>query len=268
MNRICFALLTVLLVCLSCEFNLRSKTDSASENVVSVDRYDRIQSLYLTTGDFSALQQMNTVYPMQTRTLIEDVLKIGRVNDPEINTKFLKFYQDTVLQALVNEVEQQYVTMDDVNSGLTDAFSKLKKEIPDLQYPEVYAQIGAFDQSIIVGNNTLGISLDKYLGTDYQLYKQYYPESQRVLMKRDMIVPDCMAFYILSLYPMPHDKQPSQLECDLHMGAILWVVNHITCKKTFSSKYVDAIDRYVKCHKGTTMVQLLECRDFSQFRVR
>ncbi len=261
-------MLTALFVCLGCEFNLRSKADGALGSAVSVDRYDRIQSLYLTTGDFSALQQMNTVYPMQTRALIEDVLKIGRVNDPEINTKFLKFYQDTVLQALVNEAEQQYATMDDVNKGLTEAFSRLKKELPDLEYPEVYAQIGSLDQSIVVGNNTLGISLDKYLGSDYQLYKQYYPKSQRALMTRDMIVPDCMAFYILSLYPMPHDGQSSQLECDLHMGAIMWVVNHITCKKTFSNKFVDAVDRYVKCHKGTSVAQLLERRDFSGFSVR
>lgn len=268
MNRAYYVLLTVLLVCLGCEFNLRSKTGGASSEAVSVDRYDRIQSLYLTTGDFSALQQMNTSYPMQTRTLIEDVLKIGRVNDPEINTKFLKFYQDTTLQALINEVEQQYVTMDDVNKGLTEAFSRLKKEIPSLEYPEVYAQIGALDQSIIVGNNTLGIGLDKYLGSDYPLYRQFYPESQRALMTRAMIVPDCMVFYLLSLYPMPHDRQLSQLECDLHMGVILWVVNRITGKKTFNNRYVDAVDAYMKRHKGTTIVQLLELRDFSEFRVR
>ena len=72
---------------------------------MAVERYDRVQSLYLTTGDFSALQQMNTVYPMQTRTLIEDVLRIGKVNDPEINTKFLRFYQDSTLQSLISEAE-------------------------------------------------------------------------------------------------------------------------------------------------------------------
>jgi hypothetical protein len=254
-----------LLLCVGCELNLRPKADGASSGAVSVERYDRIQSLYLTTGDFSALQQMNTTYPMQTRTLIEDVLKIGRVNDPEINSKFLNFYQDTVLQSLINEVEQQYVNMDDVNKGLNEAFSRFKKEMPSLEYPQIYAQIGALDQSIIVGNNTLGISLDKYLGTDYPLYKKFYPEAQRRLMTRDMIVPDCMVFYILSLFPMPHDKQLSQLECDLHMGKILWVVNRITQKKTFRNKFVKAIDRYMKKHKFTSMVQLLEDNNYSKF---
>jgi hypothetical protein len=61
-----------MLGCISCEWQLR-----LDESDIAVDRYDRIQSLYLTTSDFSALQQMNTVYPMQTRTLIEDILRIG-----------------------------------------------------------------------------------------------------------------------------------------------------------------------------------------------
>ena len=95
---------------------------------------------------------MNTAYPMQTRTLIEDILRIGKVNDPEISAKFLHFYQDSTLQSLINEAEQQYANMDDVNEDLNASFKFLKKEFPGMELPEVYAQIGSLDQSIIVGN--------------------------------------------------------------------------------------------------------------------
>ena len=85
MKKIYFLLFAILFACVGCQWKLSWVTDD--EISIEVERYDRIQSLYLTTGDFSALQQMNTDYPMQTRTLIEDVLKIGKVNDPEINQK-------------------------------------------------------------------------------------------------------------------------------------------------------------------------------------
>lgn len=245
-----------------CGWRLRPGGGERQPGDVVVERYDRIQSLYLTTGDFSALQQLNTEYPMQTRALIEDVLKIGRVNDPEINAKFLKFYQDTVLQSLINEVEQQYATMDDINEGLTEAFGRLRKEVPEIAVPQVYTQIGALDQSIVVGNNTLGISLDKYLGADYPLYLKYYPEAQREQMVRSMIVPDCMVFYILSQFPMPHDLEMSQEECDIHMGKIMWVVNKVTQKKTFKSRYVAMVDRYMKRHKDETVSMLLRNNDY------
>ena len=244
------------MLCIGCEWRLKPNTGDADDSF-AVERYDRVQSLYLTTGDFSALQQMSINYPIQTRTLIEDVLKIGNVNDPEINTKFLNFYQDTTLQTIINEAEQQYANMDDINKDFTRAFDKLHKIFPGMEMPTVYAQIGSLDQSVIVGDKCVGFSLDKYLGKDYPLYKKFYPEQQRSMMTRQMIVPDCILFYILSQYPMPHDRKASQWQCDLHMGKIQWIVNKVTGRRVFANKYVSMVARYMKNHAGTTESDLM-----------
>lgn len=131
MRKIYFLLFAIMLMCIGCEWQLKAEDDGS--NIV-IERYDRIQTLYLTTSDFSALQQMNTVYPMQTRTLIEDVLRIGQVNDPQINTKFLSFYQDSTLQVLINEAEHQYANVDDINEALSVAFKYLKRNFPLWKY--------------------------------------------------------------------------------------------------------------------------------------
>ncbi len=262
-RKIYFILFVVMLVCVGCEWQLK-----LDDSEVAVERYDRIQSLYLTTSDFSALQQMNTVYPMQTRTLIEDIIRIGKVNDPQINIKFLRFYQDSTLQALINEAEQQYANMNDINEGLTDAFKYLKKEIPNLEIPEVYAQIGSLDQSVIVGNGMIGICLDKYLGAEYDLYlkPEYgYSVDQRKMMEREYIIPDCISFYLLSLYPMPVDKPLSQAERDVHMGRIQWVANHATGREVFRSMYVQKVDHFMKHNKNITVEQLLNNTSYSDF---
>lgn len=250
------------LVCMGCGWNFKLDSGGDDSTKVVVGRYDRIESLYLTTGDFSALQHMNMGYPMQTQTLIEDVLKIGRVDDPEINSKFLHFFQDTVLQSLITDVEFEYANMDDINRDLTASFGRLKTMLPDLEVPKVYAQIGALDQSIIVGNNTLAINLDKYLGADYPLYHKYYSDSQRKTMVRSMIVPDCIGFYLLSLYPMPLDRELTQFEHDLHIGKIQWVVNDVVPKPVFNNKYVSIVERYMKKSHGTTVDQLLKNNDY------
>lgn len=255
MRKIYTILVLVMLGCISCEWQLR-----LDESEMAVDRYDRIQSLYLTTSDFSALQQMNTVYPMQTRTLIEDILRIGKVNDPQISAKFLHFYQDSTLQLLINEAEQQYANMDDINEELNVSFRFLQKELPGIELPEVYAQIGSLDQSIIIGNGMVGVCLDKYLGEDCPLYlkPEYgYSAEQRKMMQRNYIVPDCIGFYLLSLYPMPLDKPLSQAERDIHMGRIQWVVNKAIGKEVFNSLYVQKVDRYMKRNKNISIEKLL-----------
>jgi hypothetical protein len=257
MKRIYSILVLTMLFCVGCEWRF-SSIDEHPEWLLSVSRYDRIESLYLTTGDFSALQQMNTDYPQQTRTLIEDVLHIGQVNDPQINAKFLRFFQDTILQTVIADTQHQYADMSDINEKLSDAFEQLLKLLPDLCIPEIYAQIGSFDQSIIVDNDLIGISLDKYLGSDYPYYKKFgYRKDQLRQMQRDNIVPDCIGFYLLSLFPLPSSREATQQERDRHIGRIQWVVNRVMKRSFFSTPYVAEADRYMKSHRQTTVEQLL-----------
>ena len=173
MRKVYLLLFVLMLICLGCEWRLKSNDETSNDSIVTIERYDRIESLYLTTGDYSALLQMNKSFPMQTRTLIENVLQLGQVNDPEINIKFLRFFSDSTLQQMINDVQEQFTNLDDLNNELTEAFRNLKEEVPSVEMPQVYAQIGSFDQSIIVGNKTLGISLDKYLGADYPFYREH-----------------------------------------------------------------------------------------------
>ena len=116
-----------MLLCVACEFKLKPNSDMESH--VEILRYDRIESRYLTTGDFSALQEMNTEYPIETRTLVENVLKLGAVYEPDINSRFLNFYQDTTLQTLITDAETQYASIDDINKKLSAAFGKAEKKI-------------------------------------------------------------------------------------------------------------------------------------------
>lgn len=255
-RKIHIMLFAALFVFVACDIKLKPFDDS--EHRMEVCRYDRLESQYLTTGDFSALQQMNMDYPMETRTLIEDVLRLGEVNDPQINHKFLAFFQDSTLQTIVSDAESQYANMDDINSKLNSAFEKLKKHIPDMPIPNVYAQIGALDQSIVVGNQSIGISLDKYLGKDYPLYKKYYLPSQRASMTREHIVPDCLSFYLLGLYPMHDFEVRTQLERDIHIGKIMWVCNVVLGHKFFKSQYINIVDKYMSANKSVDIEQLLE----------
>ena len=251
-------LVLLMLLCIGCQWRLKPTETDATGKRIGLQRFDRIEMLYLTTGDYSALQQMNTYFPTETRMLIEDILHLGHVDDPEIYTKFLFFFQDSTLLQMLNDVQQQYNNMDDIDEQLSTAFKRLKEEMPDVEIPTVYTQIGSFDQSIVVSGSSLGVSLDKYLGTDYPFYRDHYSESDRALMKRDMIVPDCLVFYLLSLYPLPKDLQ--QEEHDIHIGRILYVVNHLMQRQVFKTEYVDKAAAYMHKHPNTSLTELLQDR--------
>jgi len=236
--------------CVSCNLKLPTADFlNHPEADIELRRLDRLQSRYVTTGDFSALQQMETDYPMETRVLIEKVLRVGVVDDPDISRKFLRYFQDSTLQALVNDVEAEYARVDDINNSLQDAFAVLLKDIPDLKVPRFYTQIGALDESIVVGDDMVGISLDKYLGKNYPLYKKHYSLQERESMTRDNIVPECLCFYLLSLYPLADFESRAQNERDFHMGKMMWVCNYALKKRFFDLKIVEDVEKYQAEHK-------------------
>lgn len=255
------------MLCSSCEWKLKPNDDEPDSGPIAVLRYDRLESRYLQTGDFSALQQMNTEYPIETRTLVEKILQIGEVSDHDISERFLRFYQDSVLQTLINDCESEYANMDDINQEFNKGFDQLQKWLPSLPKPKIYAQIGAFDQSVVVGENSIGISLDKYMGAKYPLYQRFgYSSEQLRTMGRNYIVPDCLSFYLLSIYPMDNYDSRSQLEKDLHMGKVMWTVNKALSREIFDTEYVDMVETYMHKHPKTTVEELLQSDDYSKFK--
>lgn len=254
-RRIYVILFLAMLVCLGCEWRMRNDLKKVDADTF-VERYDKDEAFFLTTGDFSVMQQMQTEYPMQTRWLIEDVLKLGKMEDANIKTLFYDYFQDSTLQMLVAEVGRQYGEMDDLDRELREAFYRLQELVPKAKVPTVYTQIGSLDQSICVGDGALGISLDKYLGADYPLYIKYgYTEWQRSTMLREFIAPDCLSFYLLSLFPFAEGATSKQR--DIHMGRIQYVVNEVLDRQVFTSEFVSAAGRYMADH-SLTYTQLLK----------
>lgn len=264
MRKLCLFYIALFLFC-ACDFKFKNEESETVESV-EIQRYDRLESLYLTTGDFSALQQMSTDYPVETRTLIEDVLKLGTVEDPDINSKFLAFYQDSTLQNIIIEAEAQYASIDDLNKSFTAAFKKLQGWVPELKAPLIYTQICALDQSIIIGDASVGISLDKYLGEDFPTYARYYTAEQRKTMTRENILPDCLSFYLLSRYHLPNFGTRPQFDRDMHVGKIQWVVNKAIDRNFFQSEYVTKITQHMAKHPNLSIKELLSITDYSQFQ--
>lgn len=225
-DYILLVLLSLLFV--SCRMGkAESVADPMEEEGISVVRYDKLLDEYVRFNSFSALQKMNLEYSLPTKLLIEDVLVIGQVSDDHIFQRLKTFYSDTTLIRLIEDVETRYPELGSVEKELTKGFGKLQKEVPDIMIPMIYTQISAFNESIVLSDSVLGISLDKYMGEDYPLYKRFYYGYQRRTMRPDRIVPDCLVYYLMSQYPFPMDYSRTLLDVMMHFGKINYVVQHL-----------------------------------------
>lgn len=84
-------------------------------------------------------------------------------------------------------------------------------------------------------------------------------------MSREYILPDCISFYLMSIYSLKDFDTRQQIERDLHMGKIQWIVNHALERNFYKNKFVDAVDIYMKRNTKTSYEELLKLTDFSAF---
>ena len=192
---------------------------------IEIYRYDRLQYEASLSNSVTAIQKMKIESPRATKILIEEVLEIGSVNSPRVNERLRDYYKDTVLVQVMKEVGEQFKDVSQLEDDFTQAFKRLKKELPNLVIPKIYTQISALNQSVVVGDSLLGISLDKYLGEDYPIYKRYYYAFQRKTMNAERILPDCLTFYLISQYPFTWEwEHRSLFDVMMYRGKIAWVV--------------------------------------------
>lgn len=226
---------TAVFVCLAfaaCQWSLDYGVGGRAVTDVKVHRYDKLLDEYIALNSFSALQKMNAEYPQETKFLIEDVLAIGSVSDDNINLRLREYYSDTLLQTLRRDAMAKFADVRWIERDFTRSFKRLKRELPHMAVPRVYAQISALNQSVVVGDSVLGFSIDKYMGADYPIYSQFYYEYQCKSMTPERIVPDCLAFFLFSEYPFPWEWHRTLLDHILHRGKIHWVVSQIMGTET------------------------------------
>lgn len=252
-NRLHF-LYTAIFACLAfvaCQWSLDFGKDGRAVTDVKIHRYDKLIDEYVELNSFSALQKMSIDYPQETKFLIEDVLAIGTVSDDGINTRLREYYTDTILQTLRHDALERFSDMSALERDFTRAFRRLKRELPHMPIPRVYAQISALNQSVVVGDSVLGFSIDKYMGADYPLYEQFYYSYQCHSMSPQRIVPDCLAFYLLSEYPFPWEWHRTLLDHILHRGKIHWVVAQLMQAATLEEEmgYTEEEGLWCKQHR-------------------
>lgn len=214
----------------ACQWERKLLREEADDGFRIV-RYDRFVDDYVATGNIAMWQRLNTEFPLQTRVLIERVLALGSLDATGVEDSLRKFYSDSLLVQLRADVAERFEDLSPYERQLEEAFARLTKEVPGFVTPHVYSQVSAFNQSIVVGDSLLGISLDKYLGADYPAYSRFFTENQRVTMEPSRMVQDCLTFYLNQQYPYTVPFRRLTLgEALIQQGKIAWIVARIMDK--------------------------------------
>lgn len=122
-----------------------------------------------------------------------NVLGLGDPADEKWKSSFILLATDLQNLALWDEVKRVWPSPEPLEQDLESAFRHYLYYFPRAEVPEIVTCMTVFNNSIIIDDSLLMISLDRYLGAD----SKYYPslgifEYQSRKMTPVYTVPDCM----------------------------------------------------------------------------
>jgi hypothetical protein len=142
--------------------------------------------------------------------LFSYVINTGDVNDPSFGDFLVRFCTDKQNNDVYDLTMKVYPDVDKIEEDLEQAFRHFLHYFPEREIPGVFTCISGFNNSIIIGDSILGISLDRYLGADCE----YYPRLEiynylAARMTPEYIVPDCMYAWAASEWDIASVNYPS-----------------------------------------------------------
>lgn len=221
-------LLLFSLVLLSCNGQQsvipKAITDAAPMHIQRFDK-DLFSLISASSSDTTREKQFSEQYPGMLKVLGQGILNMQSVSTPGFFNRLINYYSEPTLNGLYRDALQKYEKIDTYEQQLGNAFSWIQKVFPDMPLPKVYMHVSGFNQNILIGDNLISISIDKYLGNDYKLYKDYFYDAQRWKMTPERIVPDYVTGWLMSEFPFA-GKENVLLDRMIYAGKIFFIVHN------------------------------------------
>jgi len=248
MNRVLgFLLLLTLVNCSSNRYEVPGKPE---QNIV-IQRFD--QTFY-ETGMYSDTNYLN-LYANQ-------IMKVGEPGSPMFEQFDSIFRSDADIKKLYADCQQTFSDVSDIEEVLSWGFHRLNYFFPTIPVPKVYMHIAGYGESIISAPGILSADIDKYLGSDYDVYKSLFSPYQSVRMYPEKLASDYMTGWVrseLTEYKLMDDER--LLDFLIYEGKILFFMQIILpdeSMENLSSLTKEQLDWCIK-NEGNmwnTMVQL------------
>jgi hypothetical protein len=121
------------------------------------------------------------------------IANLGDSKSPKYPEELKRFVTDYYMNQDYKEVVKVYPNLNDVEQGLSDAFTTYRSYFPKNRVPRFYAMVSGWNVSVATTDTIVAISLDMYLGRKCAFYEKLQLDHyKRYAMQRDYILTDVL----------------------------------------------------------------------------
>ncbi|HEX6190763.1 MAG TPA: hypothetical protein VFZ42_00295 [Chitinophagaceae bacterium] len=231
---------TLLLICaftflLACNNDSNEIPDTSKIDVdLTVQRFDRDFLAIDTANVIASLNQLNSKYPTLTPIFLQNILGLDSAVTAVGVKRFIQ-----LSEPINKQVATVFNNTDAVEKDFEKAFRFVKYYFPQYQVPKLVTIVGPIDALAqtasgftpdFLGPDFLGISLQFYLGRDFEAYNSSYflenvaPGYRSRRFSKEYIIADGMQLVVDDLFPDRSNSRPL-LEQMVEKGKQWWLLD-------------------------------------------
>lgn len=202
---------------------------------VPVERFDKAFFSIDTNGVEKGLLDLSAKFPSAYPIFISNILGL---NDSSRHNGVIKFIGQN--KFIADAANKEFKNTDDIKKDFEQAFRFVKYYFPNYKVPKIVTIVGPPDALAqtstgeqtpnFIGPDFLGISLQFYLGKDFQLYNDEFfisniaPEYRSRRFDKKYLVADAMKLIVDDIYP---DKTAGKglIEQMIEKGKQMWLLD-------------------------------------------
>lgn len=235
-----------------CGCNRKSFGMMDDSEMIHINRFDSALFQWIQTDDPLVLKEIKENYPQMMEVLGKALFQTNETTTPAFFDNLINYYSEPTLHSLYQDAITLYSSGSSVTEQtekeLTYGFNRFRKLFPTMQIPAVYMHVSGLQQNMIVADSLISCSIDKYMGSDYPLYEDFFYDFQRKNMVPARIAKDALSVWLQSEYPY-QGKDNVLLDRMIYEGKIIYVLMQAGDDYTYQQIKSLTADEYQWCRE-------------------
>lgn len=198
----------------------------SENNEYNIKRFDIALVSTLENFSDSTLNAFEKEYSPIFNIYYSGILK-GNTDSIDLKSK-IRFINDFInnpnFQKLYSDVQVEFKDMSAESIAINNALINYKAFFNETYTPDIYTHISPFGYSVITTDSLISVSLDSYMGSDYEGYKGIFYNYQLPKKERSRMISDIFKGWLYAKYPF---RANNLAEGMIYEGAIIIAIENI-----------------------------------------
>jgi hypothetical protein len=197
------------------------------DELIHINRFDSALFVWIDSDDSVALKKVENDYPQMFDILGKALFETRSEDASVFYDNLINYYSEPTLKALYRDAVTRFsadsAAFVGIRNELSFGFMQMKRLFASMQIPDVYLHVSGLQQNVIVADNLISCSIDKYMGADYPLYRDFFYDYQRKNMNPERVAKDCLNVWLKSEFPYK-GKNNVLLDRMIYEGKIIYLL--------------------------------------------